>query len=147
MSVEPVNIENRTSATFRTVKDGIKPWPISVGGEAFVFNKRPSARLQLRVMDMMAAGNRPEDMLTRENLDTVLAVLGSMLENGESDLNRLLDATDLEEITDIMGQAMEQMSVRPTTESSALPDNVSMMTSATGASAQGSTTETSTDDT
>jgi hypothetical protein len=126
-----LDIESQGIDTYRGLTDGVKPYPIKIDNKLFVFNKRPSARLQLKAVRLFAGRVDDNANLGPADMEVIHEILGSMLSD-ESSLDDLLDAVDLTEIGEIFNKTLEKMSARPTTGSSDSSPTPSPMTLATG---------------
>lgn len=98
------------------VGDKVTPYHAEIGGRRFTFARRPSASLQIQVMDTFVSRSE-NDPVTPRDMALVRDVCQAMLHDPD-DVDALLDAADLEVVVEVMGDAMEAVTARPTTGSS-----------------------------
>lgn len=140
----------RVVDTYETVTQGVKPYYAKVGDKVYTFNRRPNARMQLKTMRVVA-GLQGLDEVTAADLDGIdeaLAAIENVVRAMLSDpaeASELLDQLDLESLANLATKAMERLSERPTTGSSASSPSAQPTTSTTGSPAPDSTPQTSTD--
>lgn len=124
------------------VRDGVTPYHATVDDRTFVFNRRPTARMQIQVMRRFV-GRDDDQAVGAEDMDLLRDALASMLATPD-DIDALMDAVDLEALTEILGDAMEAVTTRPTTASSGSTATPTQTTSATGSPAPASQPQIST---
>jgi hypothetical protein len=130
----PINLEGHAIDTYRTLREGVTPYPCKVGDRIFVFDKRPSARMQLKALEVFG-GRNEDDGASLEDMETIREIMGAMISD-EENLDDLFDLVDLGEVAEIFNKAMEKVATRPTTASRGSSQQPPATISTTGSSAQ-----------
>jgi hypothetical protein len=135
--------ETRVMDVFETITEGVPAYRAKVGDRIFVFDRRPSARQQLKAISSLGTlqtGQEP----TPENLAQLESILEGLVDvlkvmcSDPTGIDDLLDVLDLEGFASLTSTVLEQVTVRPTTESSDSSASAPPMTSTTGSPAQDS---------
>ena len=123
---------------YQGVAGGAPPYHADVDGRTYVFNRRPTARLQIQVMRRFV-GRNDNDAVTAEDMDLLRDALAAMLADAD-EIDDLIDAVDLEALTEMLGDVMEAVTERPTTASSGSGEKPQTTTPAIGSPEQDSQT-------
>ena len=129
-------VAKSTRKRYTAVTDNVTAYQADIGDRTFTFNRRPSARLQIKAMRTFS-GRDDDTPITPDDITLVSEVLAAMLAD-PADLDDLMAATDLEPLVELMGDAMETVTARPTTEPQGSSSPPQETTSATGSPASDS---------
>jgi hypothetical protein len=139
-SIVGARTETRVMDVFETITEGVPAYRAKVGDRVFVFDRRPNARQQLKAISSLGvldAGFEP----TAENMEALEQILDGLLEvlkimaSDPTGIDGLLDVLDLGGFATLASTALEQVTARPTTESSDSSASAPPMTSTTGSPA------------
>ena len=133
-TLQPRSIENNAIDTYRSITENVTPYVCKVGDRIFVFDKRPSANMQLKVVRVFG-DKKADSSLSTEDVDVLREIMSSMISQ-PSDLDDLFAMVDMADISVIFNKAMEKVSARPTTESSDSSQQQSKTILTTGLSEQ-----------